>query len=294
MVRICEDVPRQLERSTIGGTNVLDYMIPRFIHHLNAPDATIRLYALSCIVPFIAPQVDGTPNALFKHMPAFLSILFKRASDDSLAVRKHVCKAMVALLGATPEVLIPELEGVISYLLHCTQSDDSDLALDACEFWLTFAESAELSPYLKPYIGRIAPVLLNTTVYEEDELFALGAFDDEQEDATVPDKAQDIKPRHHEGKEHAQAHEGDPEGLANGKAQVDDDEEEEDDEEDYSEWTLRKCSAAALDVMAVNFEGDLLVTLLPHLREKMWDQDWQQREAGILVLGAIAEGELPP
>jgi transportin-1 len=294
MARLCEDMPRMLERSLISGNNVLDYMIPRFLHHLNSPSAVIRQYALACLVPFIITQTDDNPNALFRHMPEFLSSLFKRASDDSLAVRKQVCKAMVALLGAAPQVLLPELEGVVSYILHCTQEEDHELALDACEFWLTFAESQELATYLKPYIARIAPVLLNTSVYEEEELFALGAFDDEQDDAAVPDKAQDIKPRHYEGKTHAQAHEDDPEGLANGaKAAApegEDDEEEEDDEDDFSEWTLRKCSAAALDVMAVTFEADLLTVLLPHLRNKLWDQEWTQREAGILVLGAIAEG----
>lgn len=57
-----------------------------------------------------------------------------------------------------------------------------------------------------------------------------------------------------------------------------------------TEWNLRKCAAAALDVLAVRFSGDLLSVLLTHLKEKLWSQDWLQRESGILALGAMAEG----
>jgi transportin-1 len=75
-----------------------------------------------------------------------------------------------------------------------------------------------------------------------------------------------------------------------------------DDDEDYdldddelanemsTEWNLRKCAAAALDVLAVRFSGDLLNVLLGPLKDKLWSSDWLQRESGILALGAMAEG----
>ena len=78
--------------------------------------------------------------------------------------------------------------------------------------------------------------------------------------------------------------------------------EEEEDYDDYdddefademtTEWNLRKCAAAALDVLAVRFSGDLLRVLLGPLKDKLWSSDWLQRESGILALGAMAEGKL--
>ena len=52
-----------------------------------------------------------------------------------------------------------------------------------------------------------------------------------------------------------------------------------------------KCSAAALDVLANVFHETLLPVLLPILKETLFHEDWEIKESGILVLGAIAEGE---
>ena len=53
---------------------------------------------------------------------------------------------------------------------------------------------------------------------------------------------------------------------------------------------IGKCSAAALDVLASVFRDDLLPVLLPILKETLFHPDWEAKESGILVLGAIAEG----
>ena len=53
-----------------------------------------------------------------------------------------------------------------------------------------------------------------------------------------------------------------------------------------------KCSAAALDVLANVFRDELLPHLLPLLKGLLFHHDWVIKESGILVLGAIAEGEI--
>lgn len=63
-----------------------------------------------------------------------------------------------------------------------------------------------------------------------------------------------------------------------------------DDDSSLSDWNLRKCSAAALDVLASVFRNELLPTLLPILKETLFHQEWEIKESGILALGAIAEG----
>lgn len=51
-----------------------------------------------------------------------------------------------------------------------------------------------------------------------------------------------------------------------------------------------KCSAAALDVLANVFREDILPILLPILKEILFHTNWEIKESGVLVLGAIAEG----
>ncbi|VDK25160.1 unnamed protein product [Anisakis simplex] len=62
------------------------------------------------------------------------------------------------------------------------------------------------------------------------------------------------------------------------------------DDDSSTEWNLRKCSAASLDVLSGIFNDDFLPTLLPILKETLFHEDWLIKESGILALGAVAEG----
>lgn len=281
----------------ISGTRPLDYMIPKFLMLSEHPSAKMRSHAVACLSYFVPINCQS----LFVHIDSFIACLFKRASDDDPSVRRHVCQALVLLLAARPEKLMPEMTNVAEYMLYSTKDKNENVALEACEFWLTFAEDADLAPYLHPLLGKVAPVLLDCMVYGEDDLLWL---EGDAEDAAVPDKETDIKPRHYGAKAHGLERENtDPNQQqkprigAYGEETIDsDDEDEYDDydddfaEEMSTEWNLRKCAAAALDVLAVRFSGDLLNVLLGPLKEKLWSQDWLQRESGILALGAMAEG----
>lgn len=284
----------------ISGTRPLDYMIPKFLMLSEHPSAKMRSHAVACLSYFVPINCQS----LFVHIDSFIACLFKRASDDDPSVRRHVCQALVLLLAARPEKLMPEMTNVAEYMLYSTKDKNENVALEACEFWLTFAEDADLAPYLHPLLGKVAPVLLDCMVYGEDDLLWL---EGDAEDAAVPDKESDIKPRHYGAKAHGLEREStDPNAQqqkprigAYGEETIDSDDEEDYDEYDddfademSTEWNLRKCAAAALDVLAVRFSGDLLNVLLGPLKEKLWSQDWLQRESGILALGAMAEGTL--
>lgn len=61
------------------------------------------------------------------------------------------------------------------------------------------------------------------------------------------------------------------------------------------QWTLRRCCAIDLDVIACAFGEDMLPSLLPILKSCFQtagdtDDAWHARECGILALGVIAEG----
>ncbi|KAF7798984.1 hypothetical protein EIP86_010213 [Pleurotus ostreatoroseus] len=293
--KACEDYPRKLDVE-INGTFPLDYMIPKFLMLSEHPTSKMRAHAIACLSYFVPISCQ----ALFANIDAFIACLFKRASDEDPQVRRHVCQALVLLLASRPEKLMPEMVNVAEYMLYSTKDKNENVALEACEFWLTFAEDPDLAPWLQPLLPKVAPVLLDCMVYGEDDLLWL---EGDAEDTTVPDKETDIKPRHYGGKSHGLEREANGNDAAKPRLgaygeELDDDEDDyyDDDEDDEyademtTEWNLRKCAAAALDVLAVRFGSDLLNHLLEPLKNKLWSEDWLQRESAILALGAMAEG----
>lgn len=132
-------------------------------------------------------------------------------------------------------------------------------------------------------------MLLKHMVYSEDSLFALEGLN---EDSSVPDKEESIKPRHHKARTVALEHDAEAEKTNPQQLTGDEDEDEDDEDEDDfdTEWTLRKCSAATLDVLSVTYAEDLLPQLLPLIQQSLGSNSWEVREAGLLALGAIAEG----
>lgn len=111
-----------------------------------------------------------------------------------------------------------------------------------------------------------------------------------EEDESVPDKEEDIRPRFHKSKTHSIKMGSMPENNGTNDEDDDEDFDDADDDGSLSDWNLRKCSAAALDVLANVFREDLLPILIPILKETLFHQEWQIKESGILALGAIAEG----
>lgn len=296
LAKISEDIPEELDGCEINGVRPLDVLIPKMLQATAHGDARIRVHALNALNQYI--QI-GSPS-MNANVDAYVASLFQRASDDRPVVRKFVCKALVFVLSTWPEKLAPEMNNLVEYMLYSTQDKDEDVALEAAEFWLQFAEETRLADQLRPYLPRVIPVLLKCMVYSELSLLMLGESND---DAEQPDRPEDIKPRHYGGATHRSEREEQQEATTHRSraaidAEFDDDEddEEEDDDDDFDDddalgsWNLRKCSAAALDVLAVHFHDEILPTLLPLLKERLFSEDWIQREAGILALGAVAEG----
>ncbi|XP_055815498.1 transportin-1 isoform X1 [Solanum dulcamara] len=266
--KICEDVPQLLDSDISGlSERPITVFLPRFIQLFQSPHASLRKLSLSSVNQYIMLM----PKVLHLSMDKYLQGLFLLANDPAPEVRKLVCAAFVQLIEVRPAVLEPHLRNVMEYILQVNKDPDEEVALEACEFWSAYCD-AQLPPEdLREFLPRLIPVLLSNMVYADDDESLLEA----EEDGSQPDRDQDIKPRFHSSRFH---------GSEDG---------EDDDEDIVNVWNLRKCSAAALDILSNVFGDDILPTLMPVVQAKLSstnDEAWKEREAAVLVLGAIAEG----
>lgn len=297
LAKVCEDNKKSLDRD-YQGQRPLDVILPRILQLTSSPEAKIRALALESINVFI-PQ---KPRALLSLIDELLLRLFQLAHDSSDDVRRYVCRSFVQLVDVKPEKIVPHMEGLVNYMvLQQRNPDDEELALDAAEFWLAIGEHRDLCSSLGPYLGSIVPCLLESMVYGDEDIARL---EGDTDDANEEDKAEDMKPQFAKSKVARAAPNGQTDtNGAHGtrvRSTVDDDSLSEGEIEEYAdeleggnpedEWNLRKCSAAALDVLASFFHQPVFDITLPYLKNNLSHPDWPNREAAVLAIGAVADG----
>jgi transportin-1 len=298
LLKICEDNRKALDRQ-YQGQRPLGYLFPKLLELTTSPLAKVRADALASVNIFIPEK----PQAVTESLDALLQQLFNLASDPSDEVRKHVCRAFVHIADIAPEKIVPHMEGLVEYMVTQQRNpQNAELALDAAEFWLCVGEDENMRDHLGPYLPKIIPVLLASMVYSEDEIFRL---EGEEDDHNVDDREEDIRPTFATSKAGrlASAANGENNAAANGisaNANVEDDDlsdgeiDDFDDDDSFGDpeeqWNLRKCSAAALDVLASVFHEDVFQATLPYLTDNLSHAEWPNREAAVLALGAIADG----
>ncbi|KAH7362901.1 importin subunit beta-2 [Plectosphaerella cucumerina] len=299
MAKICEDNVKVLDRE-VNGQRPLNFLMPKFIEATKNPLPKVRAAALTAINVFIPRK----SQAMLNNIDSLLSHLFTLAGDNNPDVRRQVCHAFVQLVEARPDKLQPHISGLVDYIISQQKSDDEELACEASEFWLAVGEHSDLWKSLAPYLDKIVPVLLECMVYSGEDIALLGgASDDEDEE----DREEDIKPAFAKVKQARKALGGDgaADSAQNGDnyeklGGMDDDLEEGEiddldeagDENPDERWTVRKCSAAALDVFSSDFQDPVFNAILPYLTSNLKHDDWPYREAAVLALGAVAEGAI--
>jgi len=295
LLKICEDSKRDLDRE-YQGQRLLQFMLPRLLDIVSSPIAKVRALSVASINAFI-PQ---KPQLLVASLDVILTRLFSLANDPDDDVRKNVCRSFVLIVEIRPDKIQPYMDGLVDYMVVQQRNvDDPDLALEAAEFWLSVSENDKMCAGLGPYLSKILPVLLESMVYDEEAVMRL---EGDADDANVEDRAEDIKPQFATSKDQRNATNGQGISLApsGGDLQspedydLSDGEVEDEDEDDgvgiEDQWNLRKCSAASLDVLASNFHGVVFDVALPYLKENLRHQEWPNREAAVLAIGAVAEG----
>ncbi|KAH9694610.1 transportin-1 [Citrus sinensis] len=266
--KICEDIPQVLDSDVPGlAERPINIFLPRLLQFFQSPHTSLRKLSLGSVNQFIMLM----PSALFVSMDQYLQGLFLLSNDPSAEVRKLVCAAFNLLIEVRPSFLEPHLRNLFEYMLQVNKDTDDDVALEACEFWHSYFEAQLPHENLKEFLPRLVPVLLSNMIYADDDESLVEA----EEDESLPDRDQDLKPRFHSSRLH---------GSENP---------EDDDDDIVNVWNLRKCSAAALDVLSNVFGDEILPTLMPVIQAKLsasGDEAWKDREAAVLALGAIAEG----
>lgn len=102
-----------------------------------------------------------------------LQNLFIVAVDDDPEVRKNVCRALVMLLEVRMDRLVPHMQQIIEYMLLRTQDSNENVALEACEFWLSLAEQPICREVLNLYLARLVPILVHGMKYSEIDIILL-------------------------------------------------------------------------------------------------------------------------
>ncbi|KAI0562987.1 Importin beta [Gracilaria domingensis] len=315
---LAEDVPLVLNHDV---SRPLDALVPKLIHLCVHQSEPIRAKSVQILNHLLL----GLPTALHDHVDAFIRTLFTIAEDSSAQVRKRVCTSICLLTESMPQSLAPYLSNVIEFMLASSNHPDELIAREACEFWILVARVQGGKEVLRSYLPRLVPIILDNMVYSKDEVELYNELN--KSDENVPDSEDDIRPRFHQPRfvqsgatgmngdtlsmnaDHNSATENGSHvgsvsgngfasgsnGSSTGGYDSDDDGGYEssdlDDFRDDSEWTLRKCSASAIDMFSHVFGDELLEHLLPRLEGKVADEShWEQRECGILALGAIAQG----
>lgn len=299
LLKICEDNKRALDRQ-YQGQKPLDFIFPKLLELTTSSQPRVRADALAAINVFVPEK----PPTVISHIDTLLQQLFSLAGDSSEDVRKHVCRTFVHIADIAPQKITPHMDGLVEFMVTQQRTPNNpDLALDAAEFWLCASEDEKMRGHLGPYLAKIIPVLLASMVYSEDEILRL---EGEEEDYEVEDREQDIKPTFASSKAGrlttnangetvpaANGAQGVPaeeidDDLSDGEIDDDDDDDEFGDPEE--QWNLRKCSAAALDVLASVFHEAVFEATLPYLTNNLNHAEWPNRESAVLALGAIADG----
>ena len=290
LTKICEDSAVALDREING--EVPSGFIIRSMLTLSHCEKSgkIRAMSIHCINQFFPLK----SNQVLFYLDNIMQRLFELATDSDSQVRKNICTAFAQILDTRPHKLVPHLDGVINYCLHMMHDKNEEVALEACEFLLALATSPDTENdrnLFVPKLGAVLPVLLEKMVYSEEEIFFIQMMD-ENDNADVVDRDEDIKPQNAKMREShmtSSKNSNQKGGAGNDSDSESDVDEDEDDDLELDQWSLRKCSAATLDILSLNFPAEVLEVSLPILQERIVSHEWAVREAAILAFGAISK-----
>jgi len=261
--KIAEDCPQAVESLLMKEDETLCNLLFLVLNQFMNEVSEIRRLAVEVLNLIV--------SSMFMQNERFIQLyrdgLFRLNTDQEPDIRKRVCSGMTRLISSHPDCMEPYLKDVIYFMLECMKHKDTSVVMESCEFWTAFVDSQFEPTDLRPILGELLPILLNNMVYEDDD-----------EDVLMAREAETEK----------QENESDLPLFLPGRKETSTDDDDED--EVCSAWTLRKCSATALDKLSTLFGDELLQHILPLIEQRIQSLEWKRRESAVLVLGAISGG----
>ncbi|NXH55711.1 TNPO1 protein, partial [Rhabdornis inornatus] len=224
--KICEDSAEILDSDVLD--RPLNIMIPKFLQFFKHSSPKIRaaLNAFSgqpvLVFGIASTQVQDLALGLVELHEVHTDPPLKPVQVPLDAIPSLQCVDRTTQLGVVSKQISKEL----------LDFADENVALEACEFWLTLAEQPICKDVLCRHLAKLIPVLVNGMKYSEIDIILLKG--DVEEDEAIPDSEQDIRPRFHRSRTVAQPHEED-------HIEDDDDDDDDndlDDDDAISDWNL--------------------------------------------------------
>ncbi|CBH14773.1 hypothetical protein, conserved [Trypanosoma brucei gambiense DAL972] len=282
--QIVDDCVQLLDMRRLTGA-VVEAILP----FLQAPVAPGRegeevqlgaLEAMAILLEQAGMEVNNVSYASLQ--PHALTVLesclhnLQNPPSDRLATRCVKCLVLVLCFHeAIPDHLFHNLANLMSLMMTSVEGRGEEIRIEATEFWrgcLCFPRFATL---IEPMLDSLIPVLIHSMVYSEMEIGMLQA---NAEDWNVPDKIDEIRPRHYQARVNDTAADEDEDGGDG-------------DGDEVEEWNLRRVSALTLDTIAEYYGERIVFTVLTSIDDMMQpSKPWQLLEAAILALGAIMDG----
>ncbi|SCU82982.1 LANO_0B08020g1_1 [Lachancea nothofagi CBS 11611] len=274
--KIMEDNAQFFLLEWSGSVKPMDTLVSSFLMLMVSNSSPIvRAESIKCLNQVIPLQ---TQSFIVK-IDEFLHNIFQLAQNDKCdLVTIQICVSLVEFLEFRPDKLIDHLNGILNFVLHVISTAPNEtVALQASEFLLAFVSNSHIpESAVNPFVNEMVPILLSKMVHDEEEILMFEASN--EDDADLEDKDEDIRP--------AAAKISKKRDDMGGE----DDETSEDDDDFDTQWNLRKCCAATLDIITSILPREVLSVGFPILRAHLGAEQWFVREATILALGAIADG----
>ncbi|GAX26877.1 hypothetical protein FisN_9Lh166 [Fistulifera solaris] len=309
--KMLEDGPSDLEPRELDDLVLaLMHLLRNQVQLLDESSKTAILESLLAATSMVDRSGSLQSSALTVHVEGYIQSLLALANDASAVIRQTVCRSLVTLLEVRPDLFGRELkvfQTVTQAMIERSSDTDRNVALEACEYWLTFCsldihENGNDTSAMKEFVQSLFPklliALLNNIVYGPDEQSELLQKNAMESAGTAVDSTS-VKPVFHKSRAQHVVHAPDKGDDSDNDDWDDEDDDDDDDGDDTDEdggsfWTLRKCSAASLDSLAILFGANAILPILwPALEQGLSsteaNKEWIQ-EACILALGAVAEG----
>ena len=248
----------------IGGSEkVRTFVLSSLAHFLEQAGIDNQSASYGALKPIALDVITG----LFQNLQSPLSVSITELSIKclvlSLTFYDCISDELFAQIGTV----------MIQACTHGSAADQESIRIEATDFWRAVLYFPHFVELCAPVFPRVLPIIISSMVYSDMEIGMLQAA---ANDWNVPDRPDDIKPRHYQSKT-ASLHEEDSDA--------------DDGEGEVEEWNLRRVSAMTLDELSTHLGESILFDVLAVIDQMMQpSRPWKELEAAILALGAIAEG----